>query len=44
MTGVGGPIDIAVITFDKGFTWLNRKHLRTKAGEVDLEALPPLEK
>jgi 20S proteasome alpha/beta subunit len=44
MTGVGGPIDMAVITYDKGFTWLNRKHLRSKTGEVDLEDLPSLEK
>ena len=43
MTGVGGPIDMAVITYDKGFTWLNRKHLRSKTGEVDLEDLPSLE-
>ena len=44
MPGVGGPIDVAVITFDKGFTWLSRKLLRSKSGEVDLEALPPLER
>lgn len=44
MTGVGGPIDMAVITYDKGFTWLNRKHLRSKAGEVDLDSLPDLER
>jgi hypothetical protein len=23
--GVGGPIDLAVITKNEGFTWLNRK-------------------
>lgn len=44
MTGVGGPIDIAVITYDKGFAWLNRKHLRSKAGDIDLDALPSLGK
>jgi len=44
MPGVGGPIDVAIITFDKGFTWLSRKLLRSKSGEVDLEALPPLER
>ena len=47
ITGVGGPIDMAVITYDKGFTWLNRKHLnfKSKTGdvEVDLEDLPSLE-
>jgi len=47
MTGVGGPIDMAVITYDKGFAWLNRKHLnfKSKTGdvEVDLEDLPSVE-
>lgn len=42
MTGVGGPIDLAVITYDKGFVWLNRKHLKTKSGEVDLDSLPDM--
>jgi hypothetical protein len=42
MTGVGGPIDLAVITYDKGFIWLNRKHLKTKSGEVDLDSLPDI--
>jgi 20S proteasome alpha/beta subunit len=31
--GVGGPIDVAVITPDKGFVWINRKKL--KIGEVE---------
>jgi len=45
ITGVGGPIDIAIITFDKGFIWLSRKHLKAKTGsEIDLEDIPPLEK
>jgi hypothetical protein len=30
--GVGGPIDVAIITPDKGFIWINRKKL--KIGEV----------
>jgi hypothetical protein len=42
MTGVGGPIDLAVITYDKGFIWLNRKHLKTKTDEVDLDSLPDI--
>jgi len=42
MTGVGGPIDLAVITYDKGFTWINRKHLKTKNGEIDLDSLPDI--
>lgn len=31
--GVGGPIDVAIITPDKGFIWINRKKL--KIGEVE---------
>ena len=31
--GVGGPIDVAIITPDKGFVWINRKKL--KIGEVE---------
>jgi len=42
ITGVGGPVDMAVITYDTGFTWLNRKHLKTKTGDVDLDTLPSL--
>jgi len=26
--GVGGPVDVAIITADKGFTWINRKKLK----------------
>ncbi len=45
VTGVGGHVDIALMTFNKGFVWLSRKHLKTKDGnEIDLEDLPPLEK
>ncbi|MGC8545123.1 hypothetical protein [Athalassotoga sp.] len=45
ITGVGGHVDVAVITFDKGFVWLSRKHLKSKDGnEIDLENLPSLEK
>ena len=35
--GVGGPIDIAVITPDKGFVWINKKKLKFDDTIVDLE-------
>jgi 20S proteasome alpha/beta subunit len=37
MPGVGGPIDVAVITPDQGFIWVKRKRLRYEDREVDLE-------
>jgi hypothetical protein len=37
ITGVGGEIDIAVITPDKGFTWLKKKKLKTEGAELSLE-------
>jgi 20S proteasome alpha/beta subunit len=37
MPGVGGPIDIAVITPDKGFVWINKKKLKFDDTIVDLE-------
>lgn len=35
--GVGGPIDVAIITPDKGFVWINKKKLRVGESEVDLD-------
>ena len=35
--GVGGEIDIAVITSEKGFRWLKRKKLEAEDGELSLE-------
>ena len=35
--GVGGPIDVAVITPDKGFVWINKKKLKVGDIEVDLD-------
>jgi hypothetical protein len=35
--GVGGPIDVAVITPDKGFVWISKKNLRVGNMEVNLE-------
>lgn len=40
--GVGGPIDVAVITLNKGFAWINKKNLRIGESEVDLDRLPDL--
>ncbi len=37
MPGVGGPIDVAVITPDKGFVWVKKKRIRYDAREVDLD-------
>jgi 20S proteasome alpha/beta subunit len=37
MPGVGGPIDMAVITPDKGFVWINKKKLKFDDTIVDLE-------
>ena len=39
MPGVGGPIDVAVITADKGFVWVSKKNLHVEDKEVDLEKL-----
>lgn len=37
MPGVGGPVDVAIITPDKGFVWVNKKRLRVGEIEVDLD-------
>jgi hypothetical protein len=37
MPGVGGPIDVAVITPEKGFVWISKKNLHVGDKEVDLE-------
>lgn len=44
MPGVGGPIDVAVITPDKGFVWVKKKKLKFGEAEVDLDKEPDLEK
>lgn len=38
--GVGGPIDIAVITPEKGFIWVSKKRLSAGTVEIDIETLP----
>ncbi len=37
MPGVGGPVDVAVITPDKGFVWVNKKKLNVGEAEIDLD-------
>lgn len=43
MTGVGGPIDVAVITEEKGFVWVSKKALTVGNSVVDLEKVPNIE-
>jgi len=40
MPGVGGAVDVAVITPDKGFVWINKKKLKAGDNEVDLDKEP----
>lgn len=42
MPGVGGPIDVAVITPDKGFVWVSRKKLTVGEEQIDLDKKPTL--
>lgn len=37
ITGVGGEIDIAVITPEKGFAWLKKKRLKSEGSELSLD-------
>lgn len=37
--GVGGEVDIAVITPENGFIWVQKKHLHVGGNSVDLESL-----
>jgi 20S proteasome alpha/beta subunit len=40
--GVGGDVDVAVITRDKGFVWVKKKNLVTDGKEIDIDNLPNL--
>lgn len=42
--GVGGPVDVAVITPDKGFVWISKKNLKIGENEIDLDKEPKLSK
>jgi hypothetical protein len=37
VTGVGGEIDIAVITPENGFVWLKKKKLKSEGAELALD-------
>lgn len=37
ITGVGGEIDIAIITPERGFLWLNKKKLKYEGAELSLD-------
>ena len=37
MSGVGGPVDVAIITADQGFVWISRKKLKIEGKEIDLD-------
>jgi hypothetical protein len=38
ITGVGGEVDIAIITSEKGFVWLKQKKLRSEGSELSLDS------
>lgn len=40
--GVGGDIDVAVITRDKGFVWIKKKNIIFEEKEINLDDLPNL--
>ncbi len=41
--GVGGAVDVAVITPDKGFVWVSKKNLQVGGRSFDLESAPDLD-
>ena len=43
MPDVGGPVDVAVITPNKGFVWVNKKKLSVGNFEIDIDKEPDLE-
>lgn len=43
MPGVGGPVDVAIITPEKGFTWVTKKNLCVGNKEIDIQSLNDLE-
>lgn len=40
--GVGGAVDIAITTPEKGFVWIQKKKVRINGTEIDLDRLPDL--
>lgn len=43
MPGVGGPVDVAVITPEKGFIWVAKKNLVVGNKEIDLQSVKDME-
>jgi 20S proteasome alpha/beta subunit len=43
MPGVGGPVDIAVITPKKGFVWVIKKNLKVGEKEIDLDKIDDID-
>jgi len=43
MPGVGGPVDVAIITPEKGFTWVAKKNLRASDKEIDIQSIKDIE-
>jgi hypothetical protein len=40
--GVGGPVDIAVITPEKGFVWIQKKLLKIGKSTINFDEFPPV--
>lgn len=40
--GVGGPVDVALITHDNGFVWLSKKKLKYAENEIDFDKVPKI--
>lgn len=43
MPGVGGPVDVAVITPEKGFIWVAKKNIVVGDKEIDLQSVKDME-
>jgi len=43
MPGVGGPVDVAIITPEKGFTWVTKKNLTVDDKEIDIQSIKDVE-
>lgn len=42
IAGIGGPVDVAVITPNKGFVWVTKKALNVGEATVELDKFPDL--
>lgn len=40
--GVGGPVDVALISQDNGFVWLSKKNLKYAENEIDFDKVPKI--